>query len=165
MLELVRGWFDFMIYVCRETPALAQALQMYPPAMALGIYWTQGVKRAQRKKKWRRRSNLKSLELRALSGCLSGLVVALIAVAFHDLPNKQVLAHTILGGAAAPLLMMLVIETLQALATRFAWADAYLERIKVRDRRDPESPPPADGEPERRGHDESGHFWSNETRP
>ena len=166
MVDIVRGWFDFFLYVCAETPALAQALQMYPVGMALGIYWTQGIKRSQRKKRWRGRENLTSLELRCLSGCISGLVISLIAVAFHSLPNRQVLAHALLGGAAAPLAMMLVIETLSLIGRRVPWVADYVAGIKRPDlRREPEPAPPP-GVPERRAerrHDESGAFWANRT--
>jgi hypothetical protein len=168
VIELLKSWWEFGLYLIGDTPALKDAIQLYPLGCALGIYWTQGIKRAQRKARWGDREYLTSFELRGLSGALSGAVIAIMAFAFFvGMPLRQVIAHAMLGGASAPLIMWVVIEVLALAGTRWEWARAYAERIKTGDRRrrDQSQPPP--GIEERRAArdgDETGEFWSNDYR-
>lgn len=157
----LKAWWDFALYVLGDTPALKDALQLYPVGCAIAIHWTQGIKRQQRRKKWRNRENLTSLELRSLSGCLSAIIVSVMAVSFYDLPHRQILAHALLGGAAAPMIMCAVIETLQLVGQWSPRVAAYCQRVKSGDRRKSEDPQPPAGLEERRSNDDTGEFWTN----
>lgn len=163
MVDLLRAWFDFTAYVFSDTPVLKDAIRLYPFGCALGIYWTQAVKRAQRRNRWRGREHLTSFELRMLSGAISAAVIALMAFAFfEDMPPRQIGAHALLGGAAAPMLMWAVIEALRLAGTRWDWARLYVEGLRTGDRRKCECPQPPPGVPERRApdpNDETGEFW------
>lgn len=168
MVDLLRQWWDFALYVIGDTPALKDAIRLYPFGCALGIYWTQGVKRAQRRNRWRGREHLSSFELRMLSGGISACVIALMAWAFIELRPKEIVAHAALGGAAAPMLMWAVIEVLKAAGTRWDWARLYVEGLRTGDRRKCECPQPPPGVPERRApdpNDDTGEFWGGDLRP
>lgn len=168
MVDILRQWWDFLLYVIGDSGGLKDALRMYPFSCVLAIYWTQGIKRAQRRKRWRGREHLTGLELRAVSGGLSAALILLMGFAFFDhLPPRQLVAHAILGGAAAP---MLVWAGFAALGIAALWSDRvaiYLERLKTGDRRRATDPQPPEGMPERRGcpeGDDTGEFWSNDVR-
>jgi len=164
VIQYLRECWDFALYVIGDTPALKDALQLYLGPCALGIYWTQGLKRAQRRNKWRGKEHLSSIELRLLSGGISGGFIFLMAWAFYALPMKQIVAHAVIGGAATPFIMWAVIQTLMVAGTRWDWARDFCDRLKTGDRRRREGVPPP-GVPERRmahdPNDETGEFWNN----
>lgn len=168
MIQFLRECWDFALYVIGDTPALKDALQLYLGPCALGIYWTQGLKRAQRRNRWRGKEHLSSIELRLLSGGISGSFIMLMAWAFFELPAKQIVAHAVIGGAAAPFLMWAVIQSLMLAGSRWEWARVYCERLKTGDRRKSDEGRPPPGVEDRRVSndpgDETGEFWGGDYR-
>ena len=163
MISDLKSWWEFGLFLIGDAASLKDAIRLYPVGCAFGIYWTQGIKRAQKQKKWRNRENLTRLELRALSGCIAGVIITLMAVAFFpEMPKRQILAHTILGGAAAPMIMWAVIESLQLAGRWFPWAADYCQRVKTGDRRRSDEGRPPPGVEDRRLQDETGEFWTND---
>jgi hypothetical protein len=153
------AWFAFVLDAMAKTPILAVAVVCYPIGCAVGIYWTQGLKRAQRRRKWGSRDYLTGFELRGISSCISAVVITLMAKAFYGLPNDQTLVHAILGGSLAPALMWAFLGVLGAMATKFPGVAAFRDAVKTGDRRTRQEPPPPGGD--RRSPDDTGDFWAN----
>jgi len=160
VLDIVAAWWAFLMAELDKMPSLRDALACYPVGCAVGIYWTQGLKRAQRRRKWGNRAYLTAFELRGISSVISGLVISLMGIAFYDWPQPQVLVHAILGGSLAPCIMWMILGLLSALAHRFPSVAAFRDAVKTGDRRrNPDGPVPPGGE--RRDPDQTGEFWSN----
>lgn len=169
MIAEIKSWFEFLVYLVAGNPALKDALQLYVCGCLLGVYWTQGLKRAQRKRQWGGRGYLTSFELRMLSGGISAAVISVMGFAFYpDMPMRELVAHALLGGMASPMLVWAAFKVLGALAVKFPAVAEYLERLKTGDRRRTENPQPPPGVPERRSApdpgDETGEFWNNDIR-
>jgi len=158
--DFIVAWWTFITAELAKAPSLQHALAAYPVGCAIGIYWTQGLKRAQRRRKWGNRAFLTGFELRGISSVISGLVISLMGIAFYDWPRDQVLVHAILGGSLAPFIMWMILGVLGALAHYFPAVAAFRDAVKTGDRRrNPNGAVPPEGD--RRDPEQTGEFWSN----
>lgn len=164
MIAWLSEWLDFIVRVYGMlAPEFSVAVVTYPIGCAVGIYWTQGLKRSQRRRRLSGREYLTSFELRGISSCISGVVICLLSQVFFEIPMDQVLVHTILGGSLAPLLVWVFLGILGAMATYFPAVASFRDSVKSGDRRkNSDGPIPETGD--RRSGDDTGEFWANDSK-
>lgn len=154
MIELVKQWAEFAVYLFQVWPASKVIAITYPVGWALGFDWTQRIKRSIKRSKRITREKLTRMELQCIASFISGSIIGIVASAFFAPPLDQLLVHMLVGGAACPLVVWIVICFLEwkfpTCAKRVKTAE---ERAPDTDRRQPNGGTPDPNT--------TGQWWKN----
>ena len=105
MIELIVRAYELLLRINREAPIAGVVVLAYPAGVFIGYWWTQALRRAQRRRAARTpggHDRLGGFELAGFAALVSGCLIGLAARVFFAAPLDHVLAHMVFGGAVCP---------------------------------------------------------------